>query len=278
MSEAAPAEVTKADPAPAAPAVDPNAPAPTPEETKPGRTYTQAELDEITRKVRANARHRTKREVEAYYRGRLESQPQPQQPQRQEPPADDAPRREQYETYEEFIEAKARHTARKEAAEATRKTLEESRKADHENRVRASQEKESKVWNEQVDKARGEIEDFDEVCERSEAPVTDAMASAIRESDKGALIAYHLAKNPEEAERISKLTPARQAAAIVALEEKVAKPTKAPSKAPAPISPVGKTSDTAEPIDTRDPRAAEKLSTSEWIRRDRERMAKAGIR
>lgn len=151
----------------------------------------------------------------------------------------DEPKREQYGSYEEFIEARAEWKAEKKAAEAARKVIDESQKKTEGERTRSEQERVVKEWNAKVEKARDEIEDFDEVCAESEAPITAPMAAAIQESDVGARIAYHLAKNPAEAERISKLSPSKQAAAIVALEEKVAKPAKQPSKAPAPIDPVG---------------------------------------
>ncbi len=186
---------------------------------------------------------------------------------------DGEPTRDKYGTYEEFIEARAEWKAEQAADRRLREAIER----DQESRVHESREKQAKEWNGKIESARKEIEDFDDVCSDSDAPVTQAMSTAIMESDRGAHISYYLAKNPEEAERISKLTPSKQMAAIVALEEKVAKPVKTPSKAPAPITPVSGKSD-ASLTDTTDPKAAEKLSTSEWIRRDRERLLKQGKR
>ena len=105
------------------------------------------------------------------------------------------------------------------------------------------------------------------------------MQAAIREAgDKGPLIAYHLAKNEDEAKRIAGLSPTRQVAAIVALEEKITKPAKAPSKAPAPITPAGKSGDAEAVWDTTKPDAAAKLSPEKWIALERQRMEKQGIR
>lgn len=156
--------------------------------------------------------------------------------------ADDVPRREQFESYEEFIRADARYHAEKAADERARKVLDESKKKDSESSQRETQEKAAREWNAKLEKARDAVDDFDEVCSESEAVVTQPMAAAIQESDQGALIAYYLAKNPAEAERISKLSPSKQAAAIVGLEEKVAKPARQASKAPDPIAPVGRAS------------------------------------
>lgn len=151
----------------------------------------------------------------------------------------DEPKRDQFGTYEEFIEARAAWRAEKTAEEKVRKALEENKRNTEQERSKGEQEKFTRAWNAQIEKARDDIEDFDEVCAESEAIVTPKMSEAILESDKGALIAYYLAKNPGEAERISKLPPSKQVAAIVSLEDKVAKPAKQPSKAPEPIAPVG---------------------------------------
>lgn len=160
--------------------------------------------------------------------------------QRPDQVSDDEPKRDQFGSFEEFVEARAEWKAEKKAAEIVRKTLDESKKSDEQQRTKGEQERTTREWNAKLEKARDAVEDFDEVCAESEAAVTPAMSSAILESDHGALIAYHLAKNPAEAERISKLSPSKQAAAIVALEDRVKAPAKQPSNAPAPINPVGK--------------------------------------
>jgi hypothetical protein len=70
-------------------------------------------------------------------------------------------------------------------------------------------------------------------------PVTSVMAEAILESDLADKIVKHLYSNQEEAERISNLSPARQAVEIGKLEVKLSSP--APVKksgAPAPITPI----------------------------------------
>lgn len=163
----------------------------------------------------------------------------PQQPAAQSQPADAAPVREQFQNYEEFIEARAAWRAEKAAAEKAQKVIEDAKNAEKAERTKGEQQKQAREWNTRLEAARDEIEDFDEVCAESEAPLTEPMSRTLLELDKGAHIAYYLAKNPQEAERISKLSPSRQAAALVALEDKVAKPVKPTTKAPDPINPVG---------------------------------------
>lgn len=205
-----------------------------------------------TRAIEAEARLKAFQELQG-------SKPAERQ---QTPEVSDEPKREQFGTYEEYIEARAEYRAEKKAAEAARKVLDESKKKADSERTQGELQRVEKEWSAKLEKARDVLEDFDEVCVESEAIVTPHMASAIQESDHAGFIAYHLAKNPAEAERISKLSPSKQVAAIVALEEKVSKPAKQPSKAPAPINPVGG----AKGNVTKDPSKMTQAEYNEWRR------------
>lgn len=253
-------------------------PAPTAEgTTQEGQTTDQSAAQEVTQqqKPEGEAEHRSRayrrldrwrtRAIEAETQLKVLRETQGKPAERQQPPesGSDAPKREQFETYEEFIRAEARHYAKIEAREEAKREREESRKSDEQTRAKSEQDRVQRDWNAKCDKARDAVEDFDEVCAESEAVVTQAMSSAILESDHGALIAYHLAKNPAEAERISKLPPSKQAAAIVALEEKVTKPAKRPSSAPEPINPVGQKGKEVE----KDPSQMTDKEFADWRKR-----------
>lgn len=229
-------------------------PAPAAEGEKPqdGQTTDQTAAREVTQqqKHEGEEQHRSRayrrldrwrtRAIEAETRLKALQEVQGKPAERQQPQeGSDEPKRDQFESYEAFIEARATWKAEKAAEERAKKVLDDARKKDEQERSQGETEKVARAWNAKVEKARDALEDFDEVCAESEAIVTKPMSDAILESDHGALIAYHLAKNPAEAERISKLSPSKQAAAVVALEEKVKAPAKQPSKAPEPINPVG---------------------------------------
>lgn len=256
--EGTPIEGEVAVPPTEAPAVE----APAEEKQEPpkaSRTYTQEDLDRITDKVRRNASRTARIAAERDFLARQN------QPQRQEQPT--APQREGFASYEEFLQAQARH----EAKEAARGEVERAQKAERE---RAANDAVAREWNEKIEAAKKDLPDFDQVVEdAADMPLTQAMAQALRESDRGAHLIHYLATHADEAERISKLTPARQMAAIVALEEKVAKPSRKPSSAPAPLNPVG-TSESGGDVSTTDPRS-DRLSTAEWMKRERVRMEKA---
>lgn len=214
-------------------------------EQQPASEVTQEQKAESEEKHRSRAYRRLDRwrqraiEAEARLKAfqEVRGDAAPSKPAQEQ--ASDEPKRDQFGSYEEFIEARATWRAEKAAEAKAQKVLDENRRNDEQARTKGEHEKLTRAWNTQLEKARDELEDFDEVCAESEAVVTPKMSEAILESDKGALIAYYLAKNPGEAERISKLAPSKQVAAIVALEDKVAKPAKQPSKAPEPIKPVG---------------------------------------
>jgi len=87
--------------------------------------------------------------------------------------------------------------------------------------------------------AKGGDFDADDFLEST--VVTPVMAEAILESDAAPKVVKFLYNNPEEAERIAELSPARQAVEIGKLEAKLSA-APAPAKksgAPAPITPVG---------------------------------------
>jgi len=107
------------------------------------------------------------------------------------------------------------------------------------------------VWEEQSELGADEFEDFNEVVGTIEP--TNPMSVAIIEA--GYKVAYHLGKNPKEAERIAGLSHISQVREIGKLEAKLAaKPEKpqTPSKAPAPITPLAASSTPASDVPSED--------------------------
>lgn len=246
--KAAPVAETNAAPAAAAPAP---AAKPTESEVKagegsvdPNRVYTQAELDKILNKVKKNERYRTRKEVEAFYQGRESAAPKPAA----EKPApaaveDKPPQRDQYESYEAFLDAKAEYTGRR-AAHEYRTKMEAEQKA------RAAQEAQA----ERVKTFQAKVnEKYPDLAERAESiahvEMPSGMGDAIAESEFGPDILNHFADNPKDFERIAALSSSAAIREIGRLEarlEGAAKPApvaevKKSSAAPAPLKPVGGT-------------------------------------
>jgi len=130
--------------------------------------------------------------------------------------------------------------------EQTRQQIEQ------ENRTRTETERAAKVasdWASRITKTKESVADFDDVVSQSTAIVSDQIRDAIIESDLGPQILYHLAKNPDEADKMRDMTvmgALRYLGRIEAQLEKkpdpvVEKPAPVvakPSAAPAPITPL----------------------------------------
>lgn len=221
-------------------------------ESKPvvEKTFSQKELDDILEKRLAKER-RKRIELETRYKVEQEMRQRPEP----KPVADGEPKREQFNDYEGFLEARAEWKADQRVNERLAKQSEERQHQAHQDTERKAVEDFQKRSRE----AAKSIPDFEEVVADSDAIVTRAMSEAIISSEDGHLIVYHLAKNPDEAERIASLSPAAQAREIGKIEATLSKPApKKPSSAPAPISPVGgKASATSAEPDS--------SNTKEWI-------------
>ena len=93
------------------------------------------------------------------------------------------------------------------------------------------------AWAESTAALREKAPDFDAVVHNPNLTVTPVMADALRESSRGAEIAYYLGKNPGEAARIASLPPVSQATAIARLETSIVGVGQGPvSRAPQPVT------------------------------------------
>lgn len=142
------------------------------------------------------------------------------------------PKRENYESWEDYAEAKADW-------QIAQRLQEIEQKAEIARRQQAVQQRES-TWQQREAEAAKKYEDYEDVVTAEDLSITPIMAEAIKDSDLGADVAYYLGKNPKEAERISALSPAAQVRELGKIEARLEmKPAKTPSKAPPPIEPVG---------------------------------------
>lgn len=92
-------------------------------------------------------------------------------------------------------------------------------------------------FREQQAQARKQIADFDAVVSKATMPATPTVERLVLESEKGALIQYHLAKNPALLDRLNGLSPLGVAKEIGRLEDRLSLPNpKTATKAASPIS------------------------------------------
>lgn len=174
---------------------------------------------------------------------------------------DKEPSPEDFPTWGEYTKALVKH----EAKAAKEESAKEQAKAEAQ---KASMTKVEK-YKSQVTEAREVYKDFDKAIDEYDGPSSPELHSAILDSDQGAEVAYYLAKNPDEAEKMRGMNVGDLYRFIGKIEARLeGKSKEAPavktSKAPAPVTPVGKGKADVEPDwDNMDP--------DEYIRRRRER-------
>jgi DNA repair exonuclease SbcCD ATPase subunit len=180
----------------------------------------------------AEAERQKREELETRLKA-LESQAAP----KVEQSRDEKPRPDQFVDAFEYAEALADWSAENAVMRA--------RQEDVERKIQEERNKVIESWNNRVESTKSELPDFDEMVASSDVVVSDQVRDAILESDVGPRILYHLAENPEIAEKISKsslITALREIGKLEArfekTEPKEVKPVAVKSKAPAPISPI----------------------------------------
>jgi hypothetical protein len=159
-------------------------------------------------------------------------------------PTGTEPTRDQFENYEDYIEARATYRAELKAAELVDKKLNEKEQTERSAREAVQHRTISEHWTKREAAFTESADDYEDLVvpfvQEEMQQIDLTTRRAIVESDLGPNILYYLAKNPDEFERIADLSPLRQIAEIGKLEDKVAKPpAKKASNAPDPIKPVG---------------------------------------
>lgn len=147
-----------------------------------------------------------------------------------------APKEADYEDYAAFEDAKAEYRLRKVLAE--QKVTE--REASDANRQATARREAVEAFEDRLDEAREKLPDFDTALAAAKGrEVKPHITELVVESEKGALLTYYLAKNPEKLAELNRMSPVQAAKAVGALEARLtlAKPKKTPS-APTPAKPV----------------------------------------
>jgi DNA repair exonuclease SbcCD ATPase subunit len=210
------------------------------EERKPNPKLEKrfSELTKQREQLRKEAdQERSKREELETRLKALESQAAP----RQEQSRDEKPKPDQFVDAFEYAEALADWSAENAVMRA--------RQEDIEKKVQEERQKVIATWNTRLESTKSELPDYDDMVASSDVVVSDQVRDAILESEVGPRILYHLAENPEIADKISKsslITALREIGKLEArfekTEPKEVKTVAVKSKAPAPISPLKGTS------------------------------------
>ena len=216
------------------------------EEDQPEKTFTQAELDKIIQREKAKAERRSERhngELKAQLEklaesiNELRSKPQTDAAKA----AEAAPKREQFDTYEDFVEAKAEYKAiQRVMDELGKRDSQAAEQTQKQTNERAQREFE-KATHARIEAGRKDFADFDAVIndafEDGLIPAGSPLHYALIEDEEGHKMAYHLAKNPDDAERIGALPERAMLRELGKLSVKLA--AKPAANKPPPIDPIG---------------------------------------
>lgn len=210
------------------------------EQAKDERRFTQAELDAAIQK---RLRKETLR-LQRQFQDRMSQDTAPKQ----------APKREAFSDDEDFIRAQIEHAAEAKA----REKLAQREQQEQQERIRES-------WSAKAEKAVERYPDFDAVVANPTLAINAVMVEYIADSDLGADVAYFLGKNPERAADIAEMSPVKAARELARIEaELAAKPKANPSKAPAPITPIG-----ASAASTKSPAEMSNAEYLKWRKKGR---------
>ncbi len=161
--------------------------------------------------------------------------------------------RETFETDDDWLKAHKDYDAhnireglRKEFKDDKAKSAEQAEAAQKTKTEEANKTKQAESFLESVNSARANHEDYDDVVRNPELVMTNEVVDAIQTSDVAGEVAYHLASNPAEAERISKLSPLSIAREIGRIEVRLGEPkSKRTTAAPDPLEPITSGGETA---------------------------------
>lgn len=203
------------------------------ERSRRAASRVQQRFDELTRDKYAEraARERVERELDELRRASRQQQQQD---------GDGAPKRDQFDDYESYIEARASYRATKEMVgrlEAMQRQVAEQQRAEHELRERNSV---LQAIADSTAKFRSQAKDFDDAMEAiADIPSSPILERAIATADNPAAILYALGKDPERARNIAMMDPLQQAKMIGKIEYELRSTSVRVSNAPAPGKPAG---------------------------------------
>lgn len=114
--------------------------------------------------------------------------------------SDGEPKREQFESYEDFVTARAEFRAEAKATSAAQAAIEKFTKAQTESQTKTARETEQATLERQFKERRAEAEkripDYREVVKDWEPNLPNSVVDLILRLPEGADISYHMAKNP----------------------------------------------------------------------------------
>jgi|GEM_PF-1685119 len=220
----------------------------------------QKRIDKLTKKAADERREKEFWRTEALkaQSQKTESKPESVKPSPQVN-AEGVPQPDDFENHSDYVRAVAKWEVRQEMATEKQQSRENSLKDEiHQKRL---------SFAEQAKKVAEAESDYDDVMDGIEGVmIPPAVQSVLLESDDGAKLAYELAKDPKEFERICSLAPLAAARAIGKIEARLSKDSDEKTetkeikttKAPKPLTPLGSKSSGSVKKSIHDPDLSQK--------------------
>lgn len=226
------------------------------------KTFTQSELDALVQKRVAREQRRYNREI-GELKGRLQGLETQRQPQ---PQAPKELRQEDFGSYDDFIEARAKKAALDAVSNFEAQRATHTRQSEEQNRLKEL----DRQFTESEDSARERFEDYDEVIDATVRPgmLKPQILEYFAEVENGAELLYHLANEPKELARIAKLSPTAAIRELTKRESLIEQTERRTSKAPPPTRPLP--GSTAQPNSV----PSERDDMETWIRKRRAQVYK----
>lgn len=225
---------------------DPDASGETPE---PERTK-QSGIDRRISKL-VWAREEAERKA-AYWEGRATGGQGQGHPQGSPKATEGPPKQDQFETYDDYLRALARHE------------ISTSMAAERERLQAEIEQRELRGgFDRKVEAVREKHKDFDDVVMNPELEISVPMRDALMNSDDGPEMAYYLGNHPEESSRIARLNPYHQMLELGRISARLAAPParkREASAAPPPIVPV-------RPVGKAVERLSDEAPIGDWMTR-----------
>jgi len=156
-------------------------------------------------------------------------------------PAKPNPDDDKFKTYDDYLKAYDKYMDAKikvSNQQLEQRILKKQAESDAEKVKTKEQEEQQEKINNTFDEGRKKYKDFDEVVNNT--PASDAMMIAMIESENSTELAYYLGQHPDEADRISQLSPLAAARELGKIEAKLTtKRSNRISDNPPPITPSG---------------------------------------
>lgn len=194
------------------------------EQEKPVKTFSQDELNEVVKREKAKAEAKAERRAMRAYQQTLEKIALTQQAPQAQAKDDGAPRASDFANVDDYVRAAVDFGVQQAKREQAQQQAELSQ--------RQMVERTESLYSEASREEGFDRDEFDAL------PLTPSIAQALVEADAPAKVMAWMTQNPDEVERIAKLSPARQAIEIGKVEARIASAPK-PSNAPPPVKPIG---------------------------------------